>query len=229
MAKSSASIKGHHRFGQIYHPRETHLSKSTEQQNLESKEIALSRGPRTSQNVTREAEKSLYWILQSLGSFVHDFGFDERKFKMLAKFLKNEIAESGVWVEDIISFNPKLLAQLRFAQHMYSMIENATEFLQFYTNSTMDRRLVRNIIQLNVRLLGLHDFSGIPDPSIEGYADTLSIFASLLEYWGEMFNRLKKVPLSVRLMFETQFIDANNVIQLLESRLPWDEEPRVLP
>ncbi|GEQ70667.1 hypothetical protein JCM33374_g4346 [Metschnikowia sp. JCM 33374] len=175
---------------------------------------------RTLQIQESEAQQQLEEFVKVLKTFIGELDFDVSSFQWQTEKLGKRLALIESSVQSLQSSDESILEQLGFARHAFKIMVNATELMGFYRSvSGPFHRLINGLISLNVRLLELYDLNGHPDSSMTGYKGKVHSFKSRLEHWGSIFQFFVNVPPDLRLIFETQFIEASDSLRELSMQV----------
>lgn len=170
-------------------------------------------------NPRQEVQERLEQLIQRLKSFVYEVDFTGAEIDEYSEQIEGKLTEISNWVLSF-SHNDRLEESLKFAKNLIFTMKSASSYVKFYNSDDTGSYLARRIVQLNVRLLILYNNQGHPDPSIEGYKDDVSTFMKILESWKNLFDELVEAPLSLRFLFESEYLKAESTLHVLKSYLP---------
>ncbi|GEQ68570.1 hypothetical protein JCM33374_g2238 [Metschnikowia sp. JCM 33374] len=155
-----------------------------------------------------------------LKEFVFKRSFDVLLFDLYVEKLQDNLSYMTNVVNSL-PFSGRLGSQLCFATHMVQVMEESVPMLKYYATSHLPgRRWLYKMIELNVRLLTMHNSYGALDRSINRYAEKLLGFWRRMRMWEHRFTSLGGVPLEMQLLFEDQRSQAADTIDSLWGQVP---------
>lgn len=205
-----------------------HRREAQQTPRIEFSEAPLLKGKKTQiypQVIERaivQIEEVLRMYVNQLKTYVKDRVFLKDKFDLTAGLLETQIDEITSWMYDMVPYNRKLAGHFRFAENFFQVMVNAVEYLKFYNASSQAYQLVREMINLKVVILALHDWRGLPDMTNEEYYQEMTLFKQKLESARKEFVSLEDVPFAISIMFDSQLKSANYTIQAFLRNLKKD-------
>ncbi|GEQ68611.1 hypothetical protein JCM33374_g2279 [Metschnikowia sp. JCM 33374] len=169
----------------------------------------------------RRANEALDRFFKHLKSFVHETVFDVYRFETMGDELSQEMRLISDSVERVASCNKEISDQLVFSTYVFQVMVESIELLKYYESiETAGRHFLCAIIDLNVRLLALHDSHGWPDFKIEGLAVRVYSNTQYLHLLKEGFEASGPETFGKRMMFNSQFRQAESTLNFLACWLP---------
>ncbi|GEQ69245.1 hypothetical protein JCM33374_g2916 [Metschnikowia sp. JCM 33374] len=135
---------------------------------------------------------------------------------------RNAIADTEFLVEnelDIIEYS----ARLNFTRYLFQTLVDSGDRLKRYGRSNIPGHdLVRDMIDLNVRVMYLYDSHGEIDYSIKNFSEKVDNFYHMFNLLGVRFKRLRNVPLGMRLVFENHSSQVNRTLEYFDEQIRED-------
>lgn len=136
-------------------------------------------------------EKQVSMSLEALRSYILWTKFDVSGFYDAAATIGMDISMLAEEI-DTVEGHKEIRAQYQFLAQMFEiMVEAAQNIEETVPSRSRASLLVRNVIELNVRLLVLYDPFGSPDYQSQGYTYKVSRLKRLLKEWKNEFASLK--------------------------------------
>lgn len=154
-------------------------------------------------------------FFQHLKQFVNDTSFDYLRFDAEQNSLSKELSNKASQIRHSAP-QIRILNQLSFCKHVLEAMKRSAKKLKHYGASDSHANIwLFKIIELNVRLLALHNSQGKLDAQIPGYLDTLLRFNKSIYFWRLIFKKLKDVPEQIWLSFENEAALAQKTTEFL--------------
>ncbi|QBM89575.1 hypothetical protein METSCH_D06530 [Metschnikowia aff. pulcherrima] len=164
-------------------------------------------------------EKQMSMSFEALRSYILWTKFDVSGFYDAAATIGMDIS---MLAEEIgtVEGHKEIRAQYQFLAQMFETMVEAAQ----YTEETVPSRsraslLVRNVIELNVRLLVLYDPFGVPDYQSQGYAYKVSRLKRLLKEWKNEFASLKNTSDELSGLFMVHTSPATDSLKQLQNHI----------
>ncbi|GEQ70611.1 hypothetical protein JCM33374_g4289 [Metschnikowia sp. JCM 33374] len=161
----------------------------------------------------------LEYVVHSLKSFFQELAFDFKGFGKQAKYLAKILSEIDNLIESE-NCSEEFSEPYRFVKQIFEALFDGAYFLNFFSLRVSEQRVVRGIIQVNLRLLELHDFQGIPDPQKEEFEEEVKTLSNYIPLWWNELTSLGELPQSIRVVLEKQYWEAQCILRMLESKVP---------
>ncbi|KAM9925429.1 hypothetical protein OXX80_010906 [Metschnikowia pulcherrima] len=155
-------------------------------------------------------------VLQSLA---HVSGFESLAFEWRAGELHHQINNLENMVGRLDTPNLELANMLMYAKHMMHVMTTAAKTMRFYGQSDAEEHLLRSVVQLNVRLMALHDSNGNPVVERHDIREEISISSHYLKFWRHVFNNQVNVSPCLQIMFEIHCNEAENTLRMIANAL----------
>lgn len=163
-----------------------------------------------------EIDEILRMFVDRLKCFVQDYTFLNFEFEIAADRFERRILEIGGWAEILAPYHGKLAGRYRFAENLFIMMSKATKYLRYFRSNDQGADLIREIINLNISILALHNWKGLPGMEELQYVEDIIHLRRQLEKLRKRFATLEEVPLCVHLMFVSQCEEARKAFQVLQ-------------
>ncbi|KAM9925430.1 hypothetical protein OXX80_010907 [Metschnikowia pulcherrima] len=154
----------------------------------------------------QQAKEDISWLISDLRSYVCNNSFNYGQF-LLEKdeFWKEFLDIEFLAEKECIKEEKELNVQLKFARHMLNTMVYSAEKMQRYTGINIPgQALIFKMLELNVRLLAVHNLDGTIDCWDETVRETFTRLERTWLTWREYMKAKAKVPPGMKKLFEAQ-------------------------
>ncbi|KAM9939159.1 hypothetical protein OXX80_001350 [Metschnikowia pulcherrima] len=164
-------------------------------------------------------EKQISMSFEALRSYISWTRFDVSGFYDAAATIGMDISMLAE-ESDTVEGHKEIRAQYQFLAQMFEiMVEAAQNIEETVPSRSRASLLVRNVIELNVRLLVLYDPFGVPDYQSQGYAYKVSRLKRLLKEWKNEFASLKNTSDELSGLFMVHASSATDSLKQLQNHI----------
>ncbi|KAM9908900.1 hypothetical protein OXX79_000080 [Metschnikowia pulcherrima] len=174
---------------------------------------------------SKEVQTRLNIVFDYLRSFFYDTHFDAALFETNAYNVAQQLysistlKQMSAWHED-----EELTRQYTFVSSVFEAMELAIHNLKLYAYlGRKEHQLLNRMIEIDVRVLALHNSYGDLDTSTPGYRARVANCWRLLCLCGNAFDDLLSVSSEVRDLFEYHRLRAEENIGALWRQVPVEE------
>ncbi|KAM9903698.1 hypothetical protein OXX79_003165 [Metschnikowia pulcherrima] len=200
--------------------RETHIPNIRE--NSLNTDLALHVcGVNALEDNPQDIEVRIEFFIDHLKSFIGETNFDSTSFALNSREYDRQLKSIQTSSRNIVPCLNELNAKINFAERMLKLMTEVTQAVSLISHSSGQYLLLEKVLDLQVRLLSLHDSQGSPDPKKINFAETVLAYKKQLSSLERDLARiLSQSPLKPKVKLpglQAHFNEASRTLRILES------------
>ena len=173
------------------------------------------------QTATQLITDRLDHLIEYTKLFVHGNQFNSIGFELVETQLWETLKDIRQSVRREAPRMKALTNQVTYATNLVRYMKESAILLHFYPlSNNQPQKIINRLIRLNLKLTTLFDLHGAPDPGLKHYDSAIENLYGKLNEWEEIIQSRPNIPLSLRLAFDVQLVQAEKTLQVLR-RYVW--------